>query len=91
MQEGTEIATSGLHRLSQLIRSRYAQTLTTLCDAKADLLDGVAGDEAVHVDVPELAHAEGPVHRLQVVRWVPAGVDDHHPARRGFEQIKSSA
>ncbi len=47
--------------------------------AVRDLFDGVAGDEAVHVHIARLAHAEGAVHRLQVVRRVPAGVDDDDP------------
>ena len=46
------------------------------------LLDAL-GDQAVDVHRPVLAVAVGPVHRLQVVRRVPVGIEDDDARRRG--------
>ena len=44
------------------------------------LLDGAAGDEAVHRDLPPLPDAPGALSRLHVCRGVPVRVVQQHPA-----------
>ena len=44
------------------------------------LLNGAAGDEAVHRDLPPLSDAPGALPRLHVCRGVPVRVIQQHPA-----------